>query len=442
MKSGLFLFLLLFWTLSLGRTVTRSQGEQRGAPLVRGITVYGMDDERKFPLLVRDSVDNNGNPVRSNQYVTIQFDVLADEPPRLKLRFFHCDRNWKPDQSVFLQDEYHNTSFVLNYKTSPGGVNHYRYRYLNSFPDNEDVVRFEYSGNWIFKLMAEDESNVYGEGRFMVIDRVAPTRLSVTNDYRTANVPPFNQIHKVAVTVKLPREIDGSYYTTVDVYQNRRLGHPYRIDANDRDPYTFVEGYNTGKRIFTLSGILPGNEYRTLDLSNVTRYPNNALVRPVDGADQMRMYWRTGTDRNGTAVLNRFSGINSDYIEVLFRLDLTEADFRTVTSGGKDIFLVGPFNAWEPTPEDKLVYDDAEHSYVTKKLLRRGIYDYQYVTGIWDVQMNMATEQDWLVLEGNDWRTTNTYTAFVYYNDPRFGGFDRLVGFDQARSAPGTPGSQ
>ena len=85
--------------------------------------------------------------------------------------------------------------------------------------------------------------------------------------------------------------------------------------------------------------------------------------------------------------------------------------------------------------------DDAERAYVVKKLLRRGIYDYQYVTGVWDSRMEQVVNQDWLVLEGNDWRTTNTYTVFVYYNDPRFGGFDRIAGYGRAQSGQTTPGS-
>jgi hypothetical protein len=159
-------------------------------------------------------------------------------------------------------------------------------------------------------------------------------------------------------------------------------------------------------------------------------------VRPVDGADQQRLYWRTGNDRNGAAVLNRFTGPGSDYLEVMFRLGLTAQDYAAMTGGGKQIYLVGPFNAWEPAKEDMLVYDEYERAYAVTKLLRRGIYDYQYVLGTWDDQARCVTGQNWLALEGNDWRTTNKYCAFVYYNDPRFGGFDRIVGYATA-SSPG-----
>ena len=119
----------------------------------------------------------------------------------------------------------------------------------------------------------------------------------------------------------------------------------------------------------------------------------------------------------------------------MFRLDLSA--YRAVLAGGADPYVVGPFNDWNPDPEDKLKYDETEKCYSVKKLLRRGIYDYQYVTGYWDDVTQKVVRQDWIALEGNDWRTTNTYYAMVYYNDARFGGFDRIVGFATGTS-PGT----
>jgi hypothetical protein len=388
---------------------------------LRGLSVYGGDDDANFPLVI-------------NGKITIQFDVLADHPPTLKVRFYHCNRDWVIDKNLFVNDESRNTSAILQFRTSPNGVRGFNYRYINSFPDG-DFVRFEHSGNWIFKIMDKELTTSYAEGRFFVAEASTPTSVVVTNDYLTANSFPYNQIHKIVANVTLPSEQEGHYFTTVDVYQNRRIYNPFRIDTWDRDHYTKVDGFNTGKRIFSIRNILPGNEYRTLDLSNATRYPNFQLAKNIDGVDLMRQFWRTGSDRDGEATLNKFTGLHSDYIEYLFRLDLTRTDYRMATTGGKEIFLVGEFNFWNPTTEDKLVYDEIERSYVVRKLLRRGIYDYQYITGKWNAKTQTVEQQDWLAIEGTDVRTTNLYTVVVYYNDPRFGGFDRIVGVAQGRSS-------
>lgn len=409
--------------------------------VLRGLSVYVEDDETTFPVLVRDTVDENGKPVRAYNRLTIQFDVLATEPPPLLIRFYHCNRNWVVDDNLFVNDNLHNTSFRLGYVASPGGVHSYRYRYINKFPDEDDAVRFDYSGNWIFQIWDKEQSTLYAEGRFIVADSLLPTTVLVANDYLTANTSPFNQIHAVSSRVKLPREADGYFYTTVDVYMNRRIHQPYRIDAWDRDPYTKVEGFGTGERIFTITNILPGNEYRVLDLSNVARYPNNIVVRSVEGADHIRLFWRTGNDRNGIALRNPFTGLYSEYLDVIFRLDLLERDYTALTAGGRGIYLVGEFNFWNPSEEDRLAWDEMERSYVVRKLLRRGVYDYQYVTGRFDARTGSVGDQDWTAIEGNDWRTTNVYRTLVYFNDPRFGGFDRIVGIGYGTSVQSQSGS-
>ncbi len=418
-----------------------SSGAEAEEFVLRGLAVYAGHDERNFPVIVRDKVDPDGRPVGRHGKVTIQFDVLGSEPPDLRIHFFHCTRDWKIDNNSFVADRNFTQSFTLHYDTSPGGVQGYSYRYINSFPDDNDIVRFEFSGNWLFTVVSKDGKTEYARGRFFVVDDIAPPVITVQNVYLTSAVSPYNQVHRVAARVKLPREIDGIYYTTADVYQNFRIYNPYRIDLWDKDPYTFVEGQNTSFRIFSVANILPGNEYRLFDLSNTTRYPNKAVARQRDGVDQARLYWRTGLDNNGVATTSSFTGVHSDYLDVMFRLDLTSSDYRAFTSGGREIYVTGLFNFWNPSMDDRLTWDERERAYVVTKLLRRGIYDYQYITALPDPTTGRLIDQDWTAIEGNDWRTINTYRVFVYFNDPRFGGFDRIVGYGVAESSASLPGS-
>lgn len=411
-------------SLALLAAVGSSSGEADDGVILRGLTVYGMDREEQFPVLGDDSL---------HRYVTIQFDIAARHPPQLKIRFLHCDRDWVPDESPFIQDDRYNTSFILAFRPSPGGVEQYAYRFINRFPDSGGVVQFPHSGNWMFRIMDGAESVIYGDGRFFVVENLVQPSMQVKNGYQTELPSPLNQIHRVDIRVPLSDEAEGMYYTAVDVYQNRRLHAPWRIDAWDRKPYTAVEGFGSGARQFSVLNIPSGNEYRTLDIGSANRYPNRDTVRVVEGVDLPRTFWRTGTDRDGIPRLNRFTGIASDYLPVVFRLDATAAG--PVRDGGRRIYLVGPFNGWYPGGGDTLSPDGRERADVIIRLLRRGVYDYQYVTGWWDDSRQVVADQDWLALEGNDWRTTNTYTAFVYYHDTRFGGFDRIAGYASARSS-------
>ncbi|HSR17744.1 MAG TPA: hypothetical protein VLM39_06585, partial [Ignavibacteriaceae bacterium] len=54
-------------------------------------------------------------------------------------------------------------------------------------------------------------------------------------------------------------------------------------------------------------------------------------------------------------------------------------------------------------------------------------YDYQYVAA--DAVNNRIKNEDWIVLEGNFLETENLYHIFIYYNDPNYGGYDRIIGY-------------
>ena len=64
--------------------------------------------------------------------------------------------------------------------------------------------------------------------------------------------------------------------------------------------------------------------------------------------------------------------------------------------------------------------------------LKRGIYDYQYVVA--DVMDGEISDTDWLILEGNTWVNTKEYDIFLYYNDPDFGGYERIIGYSRITS--------
>jgi hypothetical protein len=37
-------------------------------------------------------------------------------------------------------------------------------------------------------------------------------------------------------------------------------------------------------------------------------------------------------------------------------------------------------------------------------------------------------------LEGNFWETENVYNIFIFYQDPDFGGFDRIIAYQKLTS--------
>lgn len=394
---------------------------------IMSLRVYADNDEYQVPIITR------------SERVTIEFDVNTPVPPNLQVLFMHASKDWVPDNNIFLNDLYHNKSQTLFFTTAPNGVRHYTFHYCNSFPDSFNVVRFLYSGNYVFSIFEkEHENTILAQGRFIVVENLVQTTMTVANRYYPETASPFNQMHYITVHVSVPPATGQSdennlFYPnvkTVDIYQNWKLYNPSRIDVDNRTPDTFVDKVVQPEKTFTIRNVSPGNEYRRLDLSSSKFYPNYEPVQLIGGADLSRFQWQGTLDANGAAKLHPFVGGNSEYLDVTMRLELP-------SPVNKRIFLVGAFNDWRPSPQYEMVYDTSSGEYRCRLWLRRGVYDYQYVLGDVDRYSNIVN-QDWIALEGNDWRTTERYTAVVYYRDNRFGGFDRAVGMAIAKSPGGT----
>ena len=419
MKKFLVLFLFTSSVLFAGSQVE-----------ILGLRVYGNNDEYLPPIITKTEV------------ITIEFDVTTVHPPNLQIILRHATKDWVPDDNVFVNLPEKSRTNYLAYTTAPSGVYQYTFHYKNSFPNQRNIVEFAYSGNYIFTIIDRDANDEnLASGKFIVAEETVPASMTVENKYYSEAVSPLNQVNFITVNVNAPKEYRadnpfGIYHSdvkTVDIIQNWIIDRPFRIDLDDRSPDTFVEDFLSSKKKFWIRNVPVGNEYRRLDLSNTTMYPNRQLAVSKEGPDLSRFQWQGKPDANGASKLKPFVGANSDYLEVEMRLRLPQ-------KSEKNIYLVGGFNNWEVLPEYAMEYDTTTQLYVFHFWVRRGVYDYQYVLGTEDGSGNI-TEEDWITLEGNDWRTINRLTALVYYHDRRFGGFDRVVGIVHGRNPSGDNGN-
>ena len=142
-----------------------------------------------------------------------------------------------------------------------------------------------------------------------------------------------------------------------------------------------------------------------------------------DGIEVSRYYKRGDRDFNGGSKLRRFDNVYSVYMDVIFEL-------RPVEEFKDDIFITGSFNNWELSPDYMLSVEDGV--YYTWIELKRGIYDYQYVTGNY---LNGEVENaDWFMLEGNSWKTNNDYYIFLYYLSDKLGEYEEIIGYTKITS--------
>ena len=380
----------------------------------KGIRVYG-SAEAGFPVTTLES-----------RPITIEFDVTEAQPPDLYIRVIHCDRDWNVTNSYFINDEMQNRSRApLSIDPAPGGVQFYRFHYSVRIPGIAGLERFAHSGNYVFEIVDASSKEIFVRGRFFVVEEMLTPVMKMSNRLLPSEVNPYNQVNKIEVGFAAPRpELakDEVFYPmklkAVDIYKNRELGNRWRVDTDNPSPNTFVDGLGTTKTKFWVDNVSPGNDYRHIDVRNVTDYPEGQELRSRQGADISRFQQPPRGDHNGVSTITKGTRY-ADYVQYRFELASEYRQYETV-------FVVGDFNGWTPSPNCTMTYDDDTRRYVWSTSLRRGAYDYQYV----------VAPNDWITLEGNDWRTVSAFSAFVYYHDDQLGGYDRIIGFVQ-RLSPG-----
>src|SRR5690606_23461362 len=99
---------------------------------------------------------------------------------------------------------------------------------------------------------------------------------------------------------------------------------------------------------------------------------------------------------------------------------------KPASSPNGNIYIAGAFNNWKVEHEYKL--SESSGLYSLTLPLKRGIYDYQYVIAQ-ETYDGEIYDTDWIQLEGNNWAATNEFTVLLYYNDPDFGGYNRVIGY-------------
>jgi hypothetical protein len=383
---------------------------------IKSIRINGTA-KAKFPIVLLDS-----HPV------TISFDVDGTTLENYRIKIFHCDKDWNITHSLFINDEFRNHSTSqIPFEMVPSGVKYYRRTYSFKIPGIKGLEYLPQSGNYKFEVWDEDTNELLADGKLFAVEMIEDAVLTIFNRYLQSEISPQNQVNKAVLFFALPAQrmddanpLYANFIKTVDIYRNREIEMPHRIDADQRNSNTFIDGIGTNNLKFMIDNLQPGNEYRRIDLHNADLFPPYELLRQRDGADISRWQWHGAEDQNGTSTLvtgNRYA----DYVQFQFELGRPEENTK------EKIYVVGDFNGWKVDEQWRLQYDDTIKHYRLLTWLRRGAYDYQYVLHC----------NDWIALEGNDWRTSNVYTALLYYHDVRFGGFDRILLAAQKKSPGG-----
>lgn len=368
-------------------------------------------------------------PVLSNprDKLVIEFDVQSEYPPNINILFKFCDRNWKPTDNIFLLNQGKNTAYSLDYFTLPSTVEEAKYHYSNSFPDKNGYVSFPFSGKWKFFIVdSQDPSLVFAEGRFFVVKNEVQLQSKAsreTLDDKTYYPPQLGHTFWVTTEARPKDDFFPFFIDELEIVQNHLLDNSFRVSRTSTDQNRVFE-WDGGSQIkFIAKDVRPGNEYRQVNLTDINVFNSKNVKAQFDGMEYSRFLLGSRNDNNGSFTLKPVKDMYSTYMNVLFQVKPPQEVYG-------DIYLVGAFNDWKLTDKNKMNFN-GDHFELTVEL-KRGVYDYQYVVVNGDYKD--ITNQDWIILEGNDWQTTNDLNIFLWYRDQEYGGYDRIIGYSKIQT--------
>lgn len=380
-------------------------------------------------LKVHTNVDGNSIPVLTSakEFLIIDFDVQSEYPPNFNIIFKFCDRNWNPEDNIFLLNQGQNTAFNLDYFTLPTTVEDAKYHYSNRFPDKSGYVSFPFSGKWKFFIVdSQDPSLVFAEGKFFFVNADQTFSVDVekeTLDDKVYYPPQLGNVNWIIAEANLKQDYFPFYVDELEIIKNHLIDNAISVFRNSTDQNRAFEWDGGSKVKFTAKDVRPGNEYRQVNLNDINVYNSKNVKAQFDGIEYNRFFIQGKKDLNGSFTLKSHKDVNSIYLNVTFQVKTPEEVYG-------DVYLVGAFNNWELSENYKMNFNG---DFFEKNVeLKRGVYDYQYV--VVNGGVKNPANQDWFVLEGNDLATTNEYNIFLWYRDQEYGGYDRIIGYSKIQT--------
>ncbi|MDR3609824.1 MAG: DUF5103 domain-containing protein [Ignavibacteriaceae bacterium] len=386
---------------------------------IKSLRYYPYGDETSLPVIMQGA--DNSTPL------VIDFDIDSKFVPDLDIIFRFCDKNWKPVDNLFLANYGQNISYNIDFTSLPASVLNAHYHYNGLFPDQKGSVSFPFSGKYMFFITdALDTSVVYASGQFYAVSPEAELDVNLKKEsLEDKNYYPLElgRIFNITSKFNLPDKLFPAFVNRLEIIENKKIFYPYQVDRS----------FNTNTRQFYWDGnkafsflirdIKPGNEYRQTDLRDINKFGKGNVNAQFDGIEYPRFDKFGYHDMNGGDQLTDFNNEYADYLNVNF-------SFRPADNFYGKVFLTGSFNNWQILPGYEMSGSGGLYNKTIE--LKRGVFDYQFVTA--DIINGEIKNEDWIQLEGNFWETENVYNIFVYYEDPAYGGYEKIIAYQKITS--------
>lgn len=380
---------------------------------------------------VYNSISDTTNPVISllgKETINIEFDFLHSNTLQIRYEIFLCDKNW--NKSPLIPVDYLSTIGILRFEDVQNSVNTTQdyVHYSASFPNQN--ISFKLSGNYIIQVYNDETDELLFQKRCMVTEQIVGMETSIK---QATNVELMDTHHEVDISIlPLGFPIKNSQDDiTLVIMQNGRWDNCIRIQKPSHI-YTDKIVYDFQKEN-TIPG---GSEFRQFSFKNLNFiHEKIARIEKTDDAvtiymkpDDIRMYkpYTKSGDLNGhfspSYDVVDDTDFAADYCNVIFNLPYRKQVYDTL-----DMYIVGGFNQWQLTEENKMTYSEEQSCYTADILLKQGYYDYAYAQASPNA-LSLHTEE----IEGCYSKTENTYEIFAYIYDIE-NGYDRIIAYKKLR---------
>lgn len=416
-KSGVLLFFCLFtWKLCGAQQQFIYDNKVYNAQ-IKSVQCYNAQKEQSMPVITLGSSDR----------LLFSFDDLKGGSKNYWYTIEHCTYDWQPSGlSVLDYLEGLNEDRIIDYSYSSKTLQKYTHYSLNLPNEN---IKPKISGNYLLKVYADgDVKKPVCSQRFYIADKLVNIN---------AEVVPSNEValrfsnQKINLTVMHQMPIQNPYNDIkVVIMQNR---NPLTAKLNTKPTYV-----KPGSLVYNE---LNGNdfegsyEFRKFDSRSLRYKGDHVQDIFTDSTNNILLFqdvtgktarYAQQNDENGAFFIrnqdNRDNDTESDYANVQFMLNATAPG----TNG--DIYVIGGFNNYVLSEENKMTYEASKKKYYAMMYLKQGLYDYQYV---WKDKTTGKTDSK--VFEGSFFETENNYQTFVYYRKPG-SRWDELIGYSQISS--------
>ena len=352
------------------------------------------------------------------QNLLLEFDDLQDQRSNYYAKLIHCNYDWTKSQLMDLDfmDNYNEYPFTDYQLSSNTHVRYIHYRF--------QVPPIKLPGNYLLIVYRDDITNLILARRMMIYDNqigLAKDDQFLGSGTLNRALQQFNFVLDYGdIQILNPMET-----VHVNMRQNQRWDNAkFNLQPSFlRDDQSELE-YKSQDDSRQFNG---GNEFRFADFRSLT-YPGQNTGQINKAAKPYELYLAVDAPR-GDGAYAQYKDLDGGYI--IDNLDYGEPaitgnylyvnfTLKSETPYDGDVYVVGKFNDYQRTDENKMRYNSSSHAYESRQFVKQGWYDYQYLVD--------SKNSSPLVIEGSHYETENVYEITIY-NRPFKPNADLLIGY-------------